>query len=676
MRDLVHPANADLSVTIIVGLRFYMHGVENEVSCVTKTSIRFAASDGGKSRVFPMRSFRKALDEGVIQVVDSEGNPQTISQIRTLSRLSERQIEEKNLRLRYVKFALSNGPFPFRKKNLLDTIRAVSSEMEREQKELFEDWVSSPDSEGDLELRRTPEPPSRATLARWLKRYIDSGHDPLSLVSDTDRRGPRGGRFSPEIESLIASKIDSEYLTDQRISAVLTHSIIVDEIVANPQSYSATPQIPSDRTIQRRVAEIDPYIKTWLRFGRRQADRKFTPAGISFLASRPMEWVFMDGHVMHVLVIDPSDGDILCRPLLVALLDLCTRSLVGYYISLLPFCATTALEAVKDMLCRDPSVEPGGEAELITPDNGKDLRSSAMVNVLKRTGMHFEPAEAYHPNGKAAMERFFSTVSVQFSHTIPGTTFSSAEDRGDYDSEEHAALTLDSLRPLFKQWVDTVYHVSVHSETGRAPKLHWQELQQQFPIHHYPRKEIDAIARVPYQRVISNGRVEVDYLHWKSHSLASWEQQGDRDVIVLLDDLDLERVCVHRVGDPQGYVFADPCKPMYMKGLSRYEHQEIRSRFKEAGEKDLAKIGEHTLHQARAKLWRDIREAAGAIKKRVKRALLGSKSTQAPVPDDEPTDVSVEEISIVDLATNSVTSGSKELEVSTRVITRYQSFEK
>ncbi|TCG07188.1 hypothetical protein BZM27_21095 [Paraburkholderia steynii] len=387
-----------------------------------------------------------------------------------------------------------------------------------------------------------------------------------------------------------------------------------------------------------------------------------------------MEWVFMDGHVMHVLVVDPSDGSILCRPLLVALLDLCTRSLVGYYISLLPFCATTALEAVKDMLCRDPFVEPGGEAELITPDNGKDLRSSAMVNVLRRTGMHFEPAEAYHPNGKAAMERFLSTVSMQFTHNLPGTTFSSAKDRGTYDSEGNAALTLDSVRSLFKQWVDTVYHCALHSETQRIPKLHWLELQKEFPVHHYPRKEIDAIARVPHARVISNGRVEVDYLHWKSHSLASWEQQGDRDVIVLLDDLDLEKACVYRVGDPQGYVFADPCRPAYMRGLSRYEHQEVRSRMKAAGQKDLDKVGDHTLHKARAKLWRDIQEAAGAVTRRVKRALLGSKATS--VPNDEPANVPAEGSGLTGSATDVASTDSEKVETPVRVIPKYSSFDK
>jgi putative transposase len=309
---------------------------------------------------------------------------------------------------------------------------------------------------------------------------------------------------------------DPDYLTDQRISAIQAYCNVVGEIESDPKLAGVAHVVPGERTVQRRVAELDPYVRTLRRYGRKHADRLARPAGTSTVTSRPMEWVFMDGRKLDVIVVDPDSGESLGRPFLVALIDHQTRALVGWNISLIPFCSTTALAAIKDMSGRDPSKGPGGVPEKLTPDLGRDLISAALTSMLRRLLVHFEPTETFDPNGKAILERFFATVTVQFVNMLPGTTFSSPTDRGDYRSVDKARLTIDFVREKFAQWVDTVYHAAVHGETQRIISIHWRDQQGSFPILSYSKADLDVMARVGHQRTLSKARVNVDYLYWKS----------------------------------------------------------------------------------------------------------------------------------------------------------------
>jgi putative transposase len=330
----------------------------------------------------------------------------------------------------------------------------------------------------------------------------------------------------------------------------------------------------------------------------------------------------MDGHRMDVIVIDPDTGEWLGRPYLVAILDVCTRALVGWHISLIPFCATTALAAVKDMCSRDPSKGPGGVPEQLTPDLGPDLVAGALTNMLQKLLIHFEPTERMDPNGKAMLERFFLTLNMQLSHIFPGTTFSSPANRGEYKSEGKARLSIEEVREKFGKWADTVYHKGVHGETQRIPAVHWRECQSSYPLLSYSKADLDVMARVSHPRTISSGRVTFDYLFWKSAALSTFEQQGWRDVILLIDELNLENAYVHPIGKPEMVVQADPVKPEYMRGLTKYEHERVKKKLKEQTAKDLREVGEFTWAIARWQLYEELHGRFAKSAKRRLKALL------------------------------------------------------
>ncbi|VEF54556.1 transposase [Pseudomonas aeruginosa] len=68
-----------------------------------------------------------------------------------------------------------------------------------------------------------------------------------------------------------------------------------------------------------------------------------------------------------------------------------------------------------------------------------------------------------------------SGTAMQMIHDeLPGTTFSNPDQRGDYDSENKAALTLRELERWLTLAVGT-YHGSVHNGLLQPPAARWAE---------------------------------------------------------------------------------------------------------------------------------------------------------------------------------------------------------
>jgi putative transposase len=278
----------NLPDTVRLGARFHLHGERHEISFVSRANVRFAACEGGKPRNVPAPAFIKLIANGSVLMVDDNGEPITSTQTRSLERLSDSQLCEMHRRRRYVQEALS-AAHPCSKQNLIGAIDRV---IKQEAKDAEEGKSTSATSHVKLEPAQYARPskaPSVATLARWVKRFVAAGRDPLSLVSDSDRRGPRSKRLPDEIEAIIADVISSDYLTPQRPSGIQTYSNLVGKILADPRlASSADIDLPSQRTLLRRIAEIDPHLKTLLRYGRKRADAEFKPAGARLRAIRPV----------------------------------------------------------------------------------------------------------------------------------------------------------------------------------------------------------------------------------------------------------------------------------------------------------------------------------------------------------------------------------------------------
>jgi putative transposase len=72
------------------------------------------------------------------------------------------------------------------------------------------------------------------------------------------------------------------------------------------------------------------------------------------------------------------------------------------------------------------------------------------------------------PNFGAHVERALGTLSKEI-HTLPGTTFSNTLEKGDYNSEKQAALTLSEFEEWLTIYIADIYHQKLHTSLNTTP---------------------------------------------------------------------------------------------------------------------------------------------------------------------------------------------------------------
>jgi putative transposase len=109
-----------------------------------------------------------------------------------------------------------------------------------------------------------------------------------------------------------------------------------------------------------------------------------------------------------------------------------------------------------------PALASRGVPESAYVDNGSAFVDSWLLRACAVLGIKLVHATPRRPEGKGKIERFFRTVRGQFLAEITAET--AAEISG-----------LAELNRLLAAWVETVYHLAPHSETGAPPLRRWQQ---------------------------------------------------------------------------------------------------------------------------------------------------------------------------------------------------------
>lgn len=580
-----------MTATVIdpqVGLRFELHGAEFEVVFVARGMVRYAATAGGRQHKMPLADFAELVRTHKIAVKSESAR-------RTVHEHNAPALVRKH---RYVEAVLRQLPHPTARKALNAVIQQVAAEL------------------------NDPAPPTDRAVIYWLRAFELRGEQGLLRKRGS---GNYALQFDPEVELLINEAIQQIYLKPERSSAVDIRSYVVGKLAESGlcSAFHNDIRVPTLRSIQRRLKQLDPYVVARAQRGELAANRIARAAGRTRRAGALLSVVEMDTHFLDIQVVDPDTGEVLGRPYLTCLFDVCTRAVVGMHISLYPPSAATALAALCDMLTRPNRGLPGGVAILIIPDNGIEFKNSAFIRVCEALAIIISPAQIRDPNGKAHIERFFYILTRGLVQKLAGTTFSNPVARGDYDSAKHACLTLNQVADLIEQWVNEVYHQTVHSRTGRAPILAWEELAKEIAPLSLSAEDVDALARRPVMRTIQHGRVQVDGIEYFSHALATLQAQGIDRVTVLVNDLNLNTVLIQHPTEKDTFILAESTDPEYTVGLDCYMHAESMRIKKSFSQADLKKLGLNANALARARLLEDIRSASQIGKKRLRKLTNG-----------------------------------------------------
>ena len=191
----------------------------------------------------------------------------------------------------------------------------------------------------------------------------------------------------------------------------------------------------------------------------------------------------VDHTPVDVIVVDEEDRLPIGRPWLTLAIDVASRVVAGFTVSLeAPSTVSVALALTHAVLPketwladRDLDVEwpVAGIPVCVHVDNAPEFESAAIVRGTQEYGIELVHRPVRRPAFGGHIERLIGTM-MGAAHLLPVTTFSSVAEKGDYPSEDRAALTLAEL----ERWLALEiagYHQRVHTVLRQPPMHVWKE---------------------------------------------------------------------------------------------------------------------------------------------------------------------------------------------------------
>lgn len=353
----------------------------------------------------------------------------------------------------------------------------------------------------------------------------------------------------------------------------------------------------SAATIYRWLASLHHEVVKRARDGQAAAERELRSVVGGVKVDRILERVELDHTPLDILVICELTQLILGRPWLTLAIDRYSRMVVGFYISFHAPSATSVLHCLRmtimpkeDILGSVSDVDgpwpAKGVPDRLVVDNGMDLHADAVDDACLEMGIEVQYCGVAKPEMKGAVERAIGTINRSLIHTLPGTTFSNVEQRGDYDSEKHAAIDITVLTQVLVKWIVDVYHKTPHRGlAGRTPLAVWQqgEGNRIIELPAYPR-QLEMIVGHSATRTVFHYGIEYANLRYNSPLLQSIKSPDGGTPKLRL------RAFEHDVGyiavfDPHldEYIDVPAVRLDYAQGLNRHVHllvcAETRKRF-------------------------------------------------------------------------------------------------
>lgn len=437
----------------------------------------------------------------------------------------------------------------------------------------------------------TPKPTvSVASVYRWLSDYLESGNDIRSLTGNSLRQGGKGqSRLNEQVETIIRAVIEDRYYVAERVTTDDIYLEVLLRIDEENQSRHERERLPwpSRVTVWRRIGALDEKETLIAKRGKRAAEQQFAQYGSMSYPTLPLERVEIDHTRMDVIVVDGQDNLPLGRPTFTYCLDSATRYPLGFYIGFEPPSYLTVMECLyhailtKGNVCELYGTQHNwiacGIPFALVVDNGKEFIGIDLQDACNCLGIELVQMPVKMPHFKAAVERMFGTVNTGLLHTLPGTTFSMPSQRGEYDSEREACITLEELLRVCHIFLLDVYAESFHRGLGDVPARRWEEVTQSGFFPRLPASPEDLkvlLGRVTYRKISSSG-IKILNLRYNSEVLAPLRTQlQDQKAKIKYDPSDLGSIYVY---DPtnQAYLEVEALDQEYARGLSLWKHRVI-----------------------------------------------------------------------------------------------------
>ena len=504
------------------------------------------------------------------------------------------------------------------------------------------------------------------TLYRWIKDYSDSGL--LTGLLPKQRRDKGQVRFDEQVEEVIRQVIATEYLSKQKKSVHKVCSRVRELCLEKNLA------VPHANTVRNRVKALSGELVAAARLGRKTADLSYKPHEGKFPgADYPLAVVQIDHTKLDIILVDDHYRQPIGRPWITLAFDVYSRMITGFYVSFDPPSAlSTGLCLVHAILPKDKWLNNfdvknqwpvWGLPVKVHLDNAKEFRGQMLTRAFEQYGIDIEWRPVGRPNFGAHVERVLGTFSKEI-HELAGATFANVRQKGEYDSEGKAALTLSEFEAWLTTCIVDVYHQKVHSSIGMAPIAAWHKGifgDDQNPGAGLPAKITDEyklrLDLMPFElRTVQDYGVQIDEIHYYHDVLRRWinapdlkEPSKKRKFTFRRDPRDISQIWFY---DPElSTYYPIPYRDTSHPAISIWELREAKSRAEADGRRHVDERAIFDAYERMREIERQSIDKSKAVRRLHQRRKGHSKAHKplndvvSPKPAEQwPTDTAVPDI--------------------------------
>lgn len=412
------------------------------------------------------------------------------------------------------------------------------------------------------------------------------------LVTDLAPGQSGGGkgksRLPDSVERIIRELLHKRFLTKQKRSLAAFHREVAQACKAQKL------RVPARNTVALRIANLDPLKTTRRREGQDASRDLRGVGGVPPAMTAPLEQVQIDHTVIDLIVVDERDRQPICRPYLTLAIDVFTRCVLGMVVTLEAPSAVSVGLCLAHVACDKRPWLEGLNVEMDWPmsgkprqlylDNAAEFKSEALRRGCEQHGIQLDYRPPGEPHYGGIVERIIGTAMHMIHDELPGTTFSNPDQRGEYDSENKAALTLRELERWLTLAVGT-YHGSVHNGLLQPPAARWAEAVARAGVPAVVTRAVGFLVDfLPViRRTLTRTGFVIDHIHYYADALKPWIARRDRlpTFLIRLDPRDISRIWVL---EPEGLHYLEiPYRTLSHPAVTLWEQRQALAKLRQQG---------------------------------------------------------------------------------------------
>lgn len=313
----------------------------------------------------------------------------------------------------------------------------------------------------------------------------------------------------------------------------------------------------------------------------------------------PLHIVEIDHTPLDLDVIDEKSGLVIGRPYLTLGIDVYSRMIWCIYLSFEPPSANRVRKAIEQGILFKHTKsrynttyewDVFGIPDIIKLDNGSEFNNyeiKRLINETIKSNVRYRPRST--PRFGGTIERLFRTINSKVIHTLDGTRKSSVADLGEYDPEEHAALTLENVKEILIRYITDIYPFETHRglplEVANPMTRYINGLQ----LRGYPDfideedEELFKIELLPtLMKPYTRDGIRIENVFYKSSELSHLIDKREVKYKVKFDVDDISKIYIQPPNSAKYIeIFATSPSADVLKGINRFTYEKILAITKE-----------------------------------------------------------------------------------------------